>query len=115
MPTLASRAALTRAGASDSGRVWHGAGSTAASIPSSGGSRCRTHRRDLEAGGMRQLAQLTQAAFILAAALAVYAFITAARDGERRRLCAPLCHLRPNYAARNRTAPDFERPSIGPK
>ncbi len=63
---------------------------------------------------MKQFSQLIQAAFIVVAAVAVYSFVTAARDGERRRLCAPLCHLRPNYAARNRTAPDFERPSIGP-
>lgn len=63
---------------------------------------------------MKQFAQLIQAAFIVVAAVAVYSFVSAARDGERRRLCAPLCHLRPNYAARNRTAPDFERPALGP-
>src|SRR5882672_6172552 len=61
---------------------------------------------------MKQLAQLGQAAFVLIAAVAVYSFVAAARDGERRRVCAPLCHLRPNYAARNRTAPDFELPSL---
>jgi thiol-disulfide isomerase/thioredoxin len=63
---------------------------------------------------MKQFSQLIQAAFIIVAAVAVYSFVSAARDGERRRLCAPICHLRPNYAARNRTAPDFERPAIGP-
>src|SRR5262249_20578600 len=68
----------------------------------------------LERGPMKQFAQLIQAVFILLAAVAVYSFVTAARDGERRRLCGPLCHLQPNYAAKNRTAPDFERPSIGP-
>jgi peroxiredoxin len=62
---------------------------------------------------MKQLAQLGQAAFIVAAATAVYSFVAAAKDGEARRVCAPLCHLRPNYAARNRTAPDFELPSLG--
>ncbi|HEX7670159.1 MAG TPA: TlpA disulfide reductase family protein [Polyangiaceae bacterium] len=61
---------------------------------------------------MKQLAQLAQAAFVLIAALAVYSFVTAARDGERRRVCGPLCHLRPNYAARNRTAPDFDLPGL---
>lgn len=61
---------------------------------------------------MKQLSQLAQLAFTLLAALAVYSFITAARDGERRRVCAPLCHLKPNYAARNRTAPDFELPGL---
>jgi len=57
---------------------------------------------------MKQLSRLAQAAFILFAAFAVYSFVSAARDGERRRLCGPVCHLRPDYAARNRTAPDFE-------
>ena len=61
---------------------------------------------------MKQLAQLAQAVFVLVAAIAVYSFVAAARDGERRRVCAPLCHLKPNYAARNRTAPDFELPSL---
>ena len=65
-------------------------------------------------GDVKQFSQLVQVAFILLAAVAVYSFVTAARDGERRRLCGPLCHLRPNYSARNRSAPDFERPSIGP-
>lgn len=57
---------------------------------------------------MKQLSQLAQLLFILAASLAVYSFVAAARDGERRRLCAPLCHLHADYADRNRTAPDFE-------
>lgn len=65
-------------------------------------------------GPMKQISQLIQAVFILLAAVAVYSFVTAARDGERRRLCAPVCHLKPNYAAKNRTAPDFERPGVGP-
>jgi len=62
---------------------------------------------------MKPFSQLAQAAFILVAAMAVYSFVTAARDGERRRVCTPICHLRPNYAARNRTAPDFDLPSAG--
>ncbi|HVU03185.1 MAG TPA: TlpA disulfide reductase family protein [Polyangiaceae bacterium] len=61
---------------------------------------------------MKQLAQLGQTAFIFVAAVAVYSFVSAARDGERRRVCGPLCHLRPNYAARNRTAPDFDLPRV---
>src|ERR1700742_3081406 len=64
---------------------------------------------------MKQFSQLIQAAFILLAAVAVYSFVTAARDGERRRLCDPICHLKPNYAAKNRLAPDFERPATGPQ
>ena len=31
-----------------------------------------------------------------------------ARDAETRRACVPACAMRPNYAGRNRTAPDFE-------
>jgi peroxiredoxin len=46
------------------------------------------------------------------AALGVYGFGTAAKDGELRRSCTSLCALRPQYAARNRLAPDFELPSI---
>jgi peroxiredoxin len=57
---------------------------------------------------MKRLASIAQAAFILVAAFAVYSFVAAARDAEQRRVCTPLCHLRPTYAARNRIAPDFE-------
>jgi peroxiredoxin len=42
----------------------------------------------------------------------VYGFVSTAKDGELRRSCTSLCALRPEYAARNRTAPDFELPSI---
>jgi peroxiredoxin len=56
---------------------------------------------------MKLLAQLAQAAFLLITALAVYSFVSAAREGERLRVCTPLCHLKPDYAARNRVAPDF--------
>ncbi len=62
---------------------------------------------------MKKYAFVAQVAFIFAAALAVYSFVAAARDGERRRLCGALCHLKPDYAARNRTAPDFEVPALG--
>jgi thiol-disulfide isomerase/thioredoxin len=61
---------------------------------------------------MKQYAQLAQIVFILFASAAVYSFVAAARDGERRRVCGPLCHLKPDYAAKNRTAPDFEVPSL---
>lgn len=60
-----------------------------------------------------QLSRLAQTLFILVASFAMYSFVAAARDGERRRLCTPLCHLRPDYAGSNRTAPDFELPSVG--
>lgn len=51
-------------------------------------------------------------AFILAAASAVYGFVRTGIDAERRRVCSPLCALRPDYANQNRLAPDFELPSL---
>jgi peroxiredoxin len=55
-------------------------------------------------------AALLQMAFIALAAMAVYAFISMARDSETRRACVPICAMRPTYAGRNRTAPDFVLP-----
>lgn len=55
-----------------------------------------------------KVAQLAQLAVVLIAALAVFMFVRTAIDGETRRVCAPSCALKPNYAARNRLAPDFE-------
>jgi len=46
------------------------------------------------------------------AAFGVYSFARTARDGEMRRVCTPLCALGPNYAARNRSVPDFELESL---
>jgi peroxiredoxin len=57
-------------------------------------------------------AKLIELAFIGCAAVGVYGFVSAAKDGETRRSCTSLCALRPAYAARNRLAPDFELPSI---
>jgi peroxiredoxin len=57
--------------------------------------------------------QFAQIGFIAFAAAGVYGFVAAARDGETRRACSAMCALRPNYAARNRTAPDFELPALG--
>jgi peroxiredoxin len=57
-------------------------------------------------------AQVAQLAFTVAAAIGVYSFLTSAREGERRRLCTPACALRPHYANTNRTAPDFELPTL---
>jgi len=53
-----------------------------------------------------------QIVFIVVAALGAYSFVTAAREGEARRLCVPICSLNPDYAARNRTAPEFELPDL---
>ena len=57
--------------------------------------------------------QFAQIGFIAFAAAGVYGFVAAARDGETRRACSAMCALRPNYAARNRIAPDFELPALG--
>jgi peroxiredoxin len=57
-------------------------------------------------------ARLIELVFIGCAAVGVYGFVSAAKDGETRRSCTSMCALRPAYAARNRIAPDFELPSI---
>lgn len=53
-------------------------------------------------------AALIQFAFILVAGVAVYAFVSMAREAETRRACVPVCLMHPNYSGRNRLAPDFE-------
>ncbi|HYQ40650.1 MAG TPA: TlpA disulfide reductase family protein [Polyangiaceae bacterium] len=58
-------------------------------------------------------AKIAQFTCIGLAALGVYSFVSTARDGETRRACTPLCAMRPDYAARNRLAPDFELPKVG--
>lgn len=58
-------------------------------------------------------AKIAQITCIGLAALGVYSFVSTARDGETRRACTPLCAMRPDYAARNRLAPDFELPKLG--
>ncbi len=45
--------------------------------------------------------------FVLAAAGAVYGFVTVAKEGELRRRCTPTCLLHPQYAAADRKVPDF--------
>jgi thiol-disulfide isomerase/thioredoxin len=59
-----------------------------------------------------KLAQAAQLGFVAIAALAIYGFVSTARDAEARRACGAMCGLRPNYAARNRRAPDFELPTL---
>ncbi|MEO6598713.1 MAG: TlpA disulfide reductase family protein [Polyangiaceae bacterium] len=58
-------------------------------------------------------AKIAQLTCIGLAAVGVYSFVSAARDGETRRACTPLCAMHPDYAARNRIAPDFELPKVG--
>jgi peroxiredoxin len=55
---------------------------------------------------------LAQSGFIALSAVAVYSFVTAAKEGEQRRLCTAVCSMNPDYAGRNRLAPDFELPSL---
>lgn len=57
-------------------------------------------------------AQVLQLGFVVVAALAMYSFVNAMKDGERRRSCTPVCILRPDYAGFDRSAPDFELPTI---
>jgi peroxiredoxin len=57
-------------------------------------------------------AKTVELAVIVCAAVGVYGFVSTAKDSELRRSCTSLCALRPEYAARNRLAPDFELPSI---
>ena len=58
-------------------------------------------------------AKFVQVTFVVLAALGVYCFVASAREGETRRACTPLCAMHPDYAARNRLAPDFELPKVG--
>ena len=53
------------------------------------------------------ISSLAYVVFVLAAAVAVYAFVTVARDGEQRRRCGAMCIMHPNYVENDRTAPDF--------
>jgi len=59
-----------------------------------------------------KIAQLAQMLFIVAASFFVYGFVSVAKDGEARRSCAPVCAMKPDYAGRNRSAPDFELPNL---
>lgn len=54
------------------------------------------------------LTPVAHLAFVLAAAVGVYAFVSVAKEGEGRRRCSATCLLRPNYAGFERKAPDFK-------
>jgi len=58
---------------------------------------------------------LVQLAFIGIAAFAAYGLMAAAKDDQVRTSCSALCAMAPNYAARERTAPDFELPDMDGK
>ena len=48
-----------------------------------------------------------QLAFVAAAAVLVYSFVSVAREGETRRKCAPTCLVKADYVGASRRAPDF--------
>jgi peroxiredoxin len=54
------------------------------------------------------LAQAGQLVVAVAAAVGVFSFVRTVQDGELRRTCTSLCEIHPQYAARDRIAPDFE-------
>ena len=58
---------------------------------------------------------VAQIGFIVVAAIAVYSFVHAAQNDQRRAACNALCALGPNYAGRDRIAPDFELPDLSGK
>jgi peroxiredoxin len=53
------------------------------------------------------LGLIAQLAFVGAAAVAVYSFVSVAKEGEARRRCTPTCLLRPTYAGYEKKAPSF--------
>jgi peroxiredoxin len=55
---------------------------------------------------------VAQIGFIAVAAAAVYGFVRAAQNDQRYSACTAFCGMRPSYAARDRTAPDFELPDL---
>lgn len=53
------------------------------------------------------LAPIAHLAFVAAAAIGVYSFVSVAKEGETRRRCTPTCLLRPTYAGYEKKAPSF--------
>lgn len=68
-----------------------------------------------QSGSELKASTIAQVAFILAAAGAVYLFVSAAQSDQRRASCTALCSFAPAYAGRNRTAPDFTLPDMNGK
>jgi peroxiredoxin len=60
-------------------------------------------------------ATLAQLGFIALSAIAVFGFVHAAQNDQRRSTCTALCALGPAYAGRDRRAPDFELPDLDGK
>jgi thiol-disulfide isomerase/thioredoxin len=61
---------------------------------------------------MLKTSTIVQLVFILAAAAAVFGFVTAAKNDQQRASCTAFCGLGPSYAGRDRRAPDFELPDL---
>lgn len=57
-------------------------------------------------------APVAHIAFVIAAAVGVYSFVSVAKEGELRRRCSPTCLLQPSYAGYERTAPEFTLPDV---
>lgn len=55
---------------------------------------------------------LIQLVFIVASALVVFGFVSAAKTDQARSSCSALCALHPAYAGHDRRAPDFELPDL---
>ncbi len=55
----------------------------------------------------RGLVSVAHVVFVIVAALLVFGFVTASKEGEARRRCSATCLLKPTYAGYERTAPDF--------
>ncbi|MBW2523518.1 MAG: TlpA family protein disulfide reductase [Deltaproteobacteria bacterium] len=53
-------------------------------------------------------AHWAQLLFVVAASVAAYSFVRAARQDQQRASCTALCALGPTYADSNRLVPDFE-------
>jgi thiol-disulfide isomerase/thioredoxin len=62
--------------------------------------------------GAMKTAQLGRFGFVALAAVGVYSFVTAVKEGESRRICTPLCSLAPHYSGGDKLAPRFELPSL---
>jgi peroxiredoxin len=61
----------------------------------------------MDASTKRMVFGAAQLAFVACAAVAVYSFVTVAKEGEHRRACTAECIVRPDYAGADRLAPDF--------
>jgi thiol-disulfide isomerase/thioredoxin len=64
---------------------------------------------------MLKTSTLIQLAFIVAAAIVVFGFVSAAKTDQARASCTALCGLHPAYAGHDRRAPDFDLPDLDGK